>query len=106
MKTVEIIVSILSGLAVCIPLAARLAQCAARAVREKNWRGVLSLALGLMQQAEELFDSGAARREWVVEMTLAAARETGCEMDEKTLGELVDSLCEMAKHVNAGGRAA
>lgn len=106
MKTVEIIVSILSGLSVCIPLAAKLAQCAARAVRERDWRGVLSLAMGLMQQAEELFDSGAARREWVIEMTLAAARETGCEMDEDTLGRLIDSLCEMSKHVNAGGGAA
>lgn len=59
---VEIVVSILSGLAVCIPLVVKLVQTVKAAVQEKNWSQIVAIVLDLMQQAEGLFAEGAARR--------------------------------------------
>ena len=48
---VEIVVSILSGLAVCIPLVVKLVQSVKAAVQEKNWSQIVAIVLDLMQQA-------------------------------------------------------
>ena len=69
---VEIVVSILSGLAVCIPLVVKLVQTVKAAVQEKNWSQIVAIVLDLMQQAEGLFAEGAARKAWV----MAGERET------------------------------
>ena len=48
MKYLDVIVSVLSGLTVCLPLAAKLAQYAAQAVRERNWTKLMNLTLRYM----------------------------------------------------------
>ena len=64
MDWINIIVSILSGLAVCIPLAAKLVSVVKQAVREKNWSKLVKLVMSLMEDAETMFDTGAQRKEW------------------------------------------
>ena len=51
-QIVSAIVSILSGLVVCIPLAVKLAQYVQKAAQEKNWSSLLGLAIDLMEQGE------------------------------------------------------
>lgn len=98
----ELVAAIISGIAVCIPLAAKLCGYVSEAVREKSFRGLISLVIGLITQAEESFSTGAERKQWVIGMTKAAAEGIGYELESGELEKLIDALCEMSKHVNAG----
>ena len=62
MSWVEIVVSIRSGLAVCIPLVVQLVNVVRASVKEKNWSQIVAIVLDLMKQAETLFSEGAARK--------------------------------------------
>ena len=100
MKYADLIASILSGMAVCLPLCVKLAQYAAGAVREKNWTKLLSLVMRYMAEAEVKFSDGATRREWVVAMVKASGEELDYDVDAETVGKMIDRLCAMSKAVN------
>lgn len=98
---VEIIVSILSGLAVAIPLVVELAKWIKKAVEEKNWQELLKLVTNLMAEAEGKFQNGADRKEWVLMCVKASADTINYSIDIEQVSELIDSLCAMSKVVNA-----
>ena len=100
MEWVDYIVSILSGLAVCIPLAVKLVQYVKKAVREKNWGELLRLVMGYMDEAEERFEAGADKKEWVMAMIDASAGAINYDIDKQAVSELIDSLCGLSKRVN------
>lgn len=100
-KWIELIIAVLSGLAVAIPLAAQLVKYVKLAVKEKNWNQVLSMVLDLMKTAETKFNEGAERKEWVLAMLKASADELNYEIDYIAIGNLIDKLCEMSKVVNS-----
>lgn len=100
MEWYEIIVGILTGLAVAIPLVVKLVEYVTKVVREKNWGNVLTLVIKLMQEAEEKFDNGASRRTWVLEMVEASADVLNYDIDLEMIGNLIDMLCAMAKKIN------
>ena len=58
----QFICIILAGAATAAPLALQLVQYVKKAVKEKNWSRLLSLVLGLMEKAENIFESGAQRK--------------------------------------------
>ena len=99
-QIVSVIVSILAGLAACIPLAAKLAQYAKQAAQEKNWGAFLGLAVDLIQQAEQKFNDGATRKEWVMAMVKTSAEYINYPVDSDALSELIDALVSMTKVVN------
>lgn len=100
MDWVDIVVSILSGLAVTIPLVVELVKYVQKAIQEKNWNNLLKMVMDLMAQAEKNFDNGADRREWVIKMVMQSANTINYPMDEEALGKLIDSLCDLTKQVN------
>lgn len=99
-QIVSVIVSILTGLAACIPLAVKLAQYAKQAAQEKNWGAFLGLAVDLIQQAEQKFNDGATRKEWVMAMVKTSAEYINYPVDSDALSELIDALVSMTKEVN------
>lgn len=101
----ELLTAVLSGLAVCIPLVVKLCGYVRMAVQAKSYGALLSLVMGLMEQAEESFASGAERKQWVVDMAMSAAKGIGYDVQRGELEGLVDALCEMSKKVNAGKKA-
>ena len=101
MKWYEILVNILSGLAVAIPLVVKLVEYVEKAIKEKNWNKMLALVMKFMTEAEEKFDNGADRRAWVLEMIAASADVVDYVIDLEEIGKLIDSLCAMSKKVNA-----
>lgn len=106
MDWVQIVVSVLSGLAVCIPLVVKLVQCAREAVKGKRWDALLKLVIANMQEAETLFATGAERKQWCMRLLTANAESAGFELtpeDVQKIGDMIDSLCAMAKTVNAEG---
>lgn len=102
-QIVSMIVSILTGLAACIPLAVKLVQYAQQAAKEKNWGAFLGLAVDLIQEAELKFEDGATRKEWVMAMVKTSAEYINYPVDSDALSNLIDTLVGMSKNVNASG---
>ena len=101
MEWYEIVVSILSGLAVAIPLVLKLVEYVQIAIKEKNWQALLELVTNLMQEAEGKFDNGPDREEWCLMMVKASADTINYDIDLELVRQLIQSLCEMSKIVNA-----
>ena len=101
MQWVNYAVSILSGLAVAIPLVIKLIEYVKKSIREKNWNKLLDLVMNLMKEAESKFERGAEKKEWVLAMVKASADTINYDIDTNAVSELIDSLCDMTKVVNA-----
>lgn len=101
MELYTLLISVLSGLAITIPLVVKLVEYVKKAVKEKNWNKLLALVMKLMAEAEEKFDNGADRKEWVLGMVGASADIVDYDIDLEQVGQLIDSLCTMSKQVNA-----
>lgn len=101
MEWYEILVSILTGLVTAIPLVVELVKYVKESVKEKNWGKLVSLVLTLIQDAEEKFDNGSDRKEWVLSMVQASADAINYDVNLDLVGELIDNLCTMSKNVNS-----
>ena len=99
-QIVSLIVSILGGLAVCIPLAYKLVDYVKKAVQERNWGALLGLVVDLMEQAETKFNDGATRKDWVMAMVKTSAEYINYPLDSDALSSLIDNLVAMTKVVN------
>lgn len=97
----QLIVSVLAGLATAIPLAIKLVEYVQKAVKEKNWGKILEMVMKYMATAEEKFDNGADRKEWVLAMVKASADTVDYDIDMEAISKLIDDLCKMSKTVNA-----
>lgn len=97
---VQIIVSILSGLAITIPLVAKLIETAKNAVKEKNWTSLVDLVIKFMKEAEPLFSSGQERKNYVMIAIKASADSINYQIDMDVVSDLIDNLCAMSKVVN------
>lgn len=95
------VVSILTGLAAAIPLAVQLVKYIIKARQEKNWSKVVNLVVALMQEAEGKLTEGADKKQWVLAMVKASADTIDFDVDLDQIGNLIDSLCDMSKVVNA-----
>ena len=105
MEWLKYLVSILSGLAAAIPLVVQLVKYIKQAVKERNWSVVLSKVIGLMEAAETKFAEGAERKEWVLAMLKASADGINYDIDYDAIADMIDSLCNMSKIINAPAAA-
>ena len=106
MNWVEIVVSILSGLAVCIPLVVQLVNVVSASVKEKNWSQIVAIVLDLMKEAETLFAEGAVKKAWVMASVESAAKSINYNYDDvakQKVSDMIDAICATAKIVNAEG---
>ena len=67
----------------------------------KNWNKLLDLVINLMETAEQKFDTGADRKEWVLAMVKASTDTINYDINMDEISALIDSLCDMSKVVNA-----
>lgn len=101
MEWMKYVVAALPGIAVCIPLVIKLIEFVQTAAKEKNWSRLLDLVMRLMAEAEEKFEDGATRKEFVLAQVKASAEYINYDIDIDAVSELIDSLCAMSKVVNA-----
>lgn len=101
MEWLQLVVSVLAGLATAIPLAIKLVEYVQKAVKEKNWGKVLDMVMKYMEAAEDKFDNGADRKEWVLAMVKASSDTVNYDIDMEVISQLIDDLCSMSKTVNA-----
>ena len=103
MSWVDIVVSILTGLAVCIPLVVQLVNVVRASVKEKNWSQIVAIVLDLMKEAETLFSDGATKKAYVMASVESAAKSINYNYDEvakQKVSDMIDAICETAKVVN------
>ncbi len=100
MEWLQLAVSVFAGLVTAIPLAIKLVEYVQKSVREKNWNNMLDMVMELMKTAEDKFDTGADRKEWVLAMVKASADTINYDVDMEAIGQLIDDLCAMSKVVN------
>lgn len=100
-KWINLIVAILSGIATAIPLVISLVKYISKAIKERNWNSVLTIVMDLMKQAEEKFDNGADRKEWVLSMIESMSDSINYDIDMAQISNLIDALCSLTKTVNA-----
>ena len=98
MDILNLVIEILAGLAIVIPLVIELVKYVKRSVSEKNWVNLIHLVMNLM--AEEKFDNGADRKQWVIAMAQASANTINYPISEQELSKLIDNLVELTKKVN------
>ena len=97
---IQAIISVLSGIAVLVPLIIKLVEYIKKSVQEKNWNQMLKLVMNLMAKAEEMYDTGAEKKEWVLAELHAVADTLNFPIDWVVVSDMIDALCEMAKEVN------
>ena len=100
MEILELIIEILAGLMIVIPLVVKLIEYVKKSVLEKNWNNLIHLLLNLIATAEEKFDNGADRKQWVIAMVQASANTINYPISEQELSKLIDNLVELTKKVN------
>ncbi len=101
MEWIQILVSVFAGLATAIPLVIKLVEYVQKAVKERNWNRMLDLLMDLMEAAENKFETGAEKKEWVLAMIQTSADNINYDIDMAAISQLIDNLCDMSKIVNA-----
>lgn len=100
---VNIIVNVLSSLAIIIPLLVKLYQTIKSLTKEQNWPTLLGYAIKYMMQAEQNMTSGAEKKEWVLSSLSTSASNIGYELadaDIAKIGDMIDSICDASKTLN------
>lgn len=102
-KWINVIVSILSGISVCIPLVISLINTIRQVVQEKKWNIIVSDVLDLMIRAEEDYNNGAERKEYVMNAIKLISKQVGYNFDQEAelkISIMIDEICKLAKVVN------
>ena len=100
---IQIVISILSGIAVAIPLIIKLVNVVKDATRSKNWNLLIKMTMDYMTEAEKNIASGAERKQWVMSMVIASAANINYTMtddDVKKIEDLIDAICDASKIIN------
>lgn len=100
MDWVQFALSIVAGLATAIPLVIKLVEYVQKAIKEKNWGTMLDMVMKYMETAEEKFETGAEKKEWVLAMVKASADTINYDIDLTVIGEMIDKLCDMSNVIN------
>ena len=100
---IQAIISILSGIAILIPLIVKLVEYVKKNIKEKNWSQMLLLVMDLMAQAEQMFEHGADKKEWVLNELRAVSHTLNYDIDWDVVSEMIDSICTVSKEINVMG---
>jgi hypothetical protein len=97
---IHIVVSVVVGIATCIPLIIKLVNTVKEAAQAKNWTPLMQLILKLMSEAEENYSSGAERKAYVVDSIEAIKDTLNYEVDMAIVSEMIDSIVLATKKIN------
>jgi hypothetical protein len=100
MEVLEIILSIVTGIAACIPLVIQLVKYIQAAAKEKNWGKLIVIVSNFIAEAETMFPDGASKKEYVINSVLNISKTIDYPVDKEMLGELIDNLVALSNKVN------
>lgn len=107
MEWYEILISVLTALTAVIPLVIKLFNVTVSYVQEKNWNKIIVMVTEYMATAETMFDTGAERKDWVIEMLKTSAKVSNFDLTEENLlkiSELIDQMCKLSKNINIASK--
>ena len=99
---INLIISIRSGLTVCIPLVIKLSNAIAGYIKEKNWNQLVKITMEYMIKAENLYSSGSEKKQWVLSMIELSATTGNFEYTEESrakISDLIDNICDTSKQL-------
>lgn len=99
-EIINLIISILSGIAVCIPLAIKLVDAVKKLWQEKNWAPVMQLVLKFMAEAEELYKVGADKKAYVMKSIEEIQNSLNYKIDMEVVSVMIDSICDASRKIN------
>ena len=99
-ELLKLLIAAASGLGTIITLIIKLIEYVQKAVKERNWKKVIELVLKLMAEAEQKFENGADKKQWVLAMVKASADSINYDINMDEIDLLIDNLCAMSKVVN------
>lgn len=102
--TWDIVINIISGLAICIPLVIKLVQTIHNYAQEKNWAAIVKLVLEYMEMAEELYENGETKKDYVMMAVEESAEVLNYNYDEEAkakVSKMIDDICKASKIINA-----
>ena len=91
-NVINIIISVLSGLTVCIPLVVQLVKYVKAAIKERKWTKVMELVLNLMTEAERNYATGAEKKEYVMNSIESIRDVLDYEVDMNAISEMIDAI--------------
>lgn len=97
------IIAILSGLTVCIPLVFKLIETVKDLINEKKWNILVRNVFILMSDAEEKYQHGVDKKEYVMSGIEIVAKEIGFDYDEEAkakVSAMVDEICDLSRVIN------
>lgn len=97
---VSAIISILTGIATCVPLVIKLVQLIKESVKSKNWTALMQLVLKLMAEAEANFSSGEEKKAYVIDSINAVKDTLNYDVDMDAVSAMIDSIIETTKRIN------
>ena len=98
----QLLIQILSGIAILIPLMVKLVRTIQAAAKEKNWSQVLKIVMELMEEAEENYLDGATRKKWVISELKAMSKTLNYDIDWDVISDMIDKICAASKTINKG----
>ena len=97
---ITIVFNVILAIGIATPLVIALVKYVKQSIQEKNWNNLVKLVLELISTAEEKFETGAERKEWVISMVRTVENQINFDIDEETLSNLIDDLVNLTKKVN------
>lgn len=100
MEWFNAIISIISGVAVTIPLIIKLVATIKSYVKSQNYDLLIGLVMENMKVAESKFATGAEKKEWVMSLLSANARAVNYDLtadDIEKISKMIDEICKTAK---------
>lgn len=96
-EVLRLVLSILSGIAICIPLTIKLIDAIKALVKERNWSKIVDETMQYMAIAKEKFENNADKKEWVMAMVAHSAKALRYDVDMDAISNLIDSVCDVSK---------
>lgn len=100
MDILNIILSIVTGIAACIPLVIQLVKYIKESAKSQNWTALMQLVLKLMAEAEANYKEGADKKEYVLDSIKALESTLNYDVDIDKVGAMIDSIIEATKKIN------
>ena len=97
---IDIIISVLTGIATCIPLVITLINTIKENVKSKNWTALMQLVLRLMTEAEANYATGEEKKAYVMDSIEAVKDTLNYDVDMDAVSAMIDSIIIASKKIN------
>ena len=99
-SVLEYVLCIATGIIVSIPVVVQLVKYVKKLAHEKQWNVLIKEMLGLMVVAEEQYEKGSVKKDFVLSMCRKLCADLNIEFDEEKVGAMIDAMVELSKQIN------